>query len=74
MPEPAEEPASTPETDRSPWNWLLFLPILLPLATPLFNHDGPRMLGFPIFYWLQLSFIVIGVSATTLVYRMTKGR
>jgi hypothetical protein len=61
-----------PRTDRSPWNWLLLVPIVLPLMTFLFNADEPRLLGFPTFYWLQLSFIAVGVACTTIVYRMTK--
>jgi hypothetical protein len=61
-----------PRTDRSPWNWLLLVPIVIPLTTILFNADSPRLFGFPRFYWLQLAFIIIGVSATTLVYQMTK--
>ncbi|MFC5824831.1 DUF3311 domain-containing protein [Nonomuraea insulae] len=61
-----------PRTDRSPWNWLLIVPIVLPLLTFLFNADEPRLLGFPLFYWLQLAFVVIGVVTTTIVYRMTK--
>ncbi|MET9337787.1 MULTISPECIES: DUF3311 domain-containing protein [unclassified Nonomuraea] len=68
---------STPESgqersDRSPWNWLLFVPIVLPLLTFLFNADEPRVAGFPLFYWLQLAFIVVGVACTSIVYRMTK--
>ena len=43
-------------TDRSPWNWLLLVPIVLPVLTPLFNHDSPRLWGFPMFYWLQFAF------------------
>jgi hypothetical protein len=61
-----------PRTDRSPWNWLLLVPIVIPLTTVLFNADSPRLFGFPRFYWLQLAFIIIGVSATTLVYQLTK--
>ncbi|WP_336206467.1 DUF3311 domain-containing protein [Nonomuraea sp. LPB2021202275-12-8] len=61
-----------PQTDRSPWNWLLLLPIVLPLLTFLFNADEPRLFGFPLFYWLQLAFILVGVACTTLVYRMTR--
>ncbi|WP_033342255.1 DUF3311 domain-containing protein [Catenuloplanes japonicus] len=71
---PTEAAASAPvqaRTDRSPWNWLLIIPIVVPLTTPLFNHDDPRLLGFPVFYWLQLAFIILGVSTTTLVYRMS---
>ncbi len=80
--EPTAEPTGDPTTaappavrsDRSPWNWLLFLPILVPLLTPLFNHDSPRVLGFPMFYWLQLAFIALGVACTGVVYQMTKRR
>ncbi|MER6945120.1 DUF3311 domain-containing protein [Nonomuraea sp. NPDC000554] len=59
-------------SDRSPWNWLLVLPIVLPLLTFLFNADEPRLFGFPLFYWLQIAFIIVGVACTTIVYRMTK--
>jgi hypothetical protein len=61
-----------PRNDRSPWNWLLLIPIVVPLLTPLFNHDSPRLFGFPAFYWLQFLFIVLGVTTTTIVYRMTR--
>jgi hypothetical protein len=61
-----------PRTDRSPWNWLLLVPIVVPLMTFLFNSDEPRLLGFPLFYWLQLTFILVGVVSTTIVYRMTR--
>jgi hypothetical protein len=66
----------TPETrtDRSWWNWLLVVPIVLPLLTPLFNRDEPRLFGFPTFYWLQFAFILVGVTATSVVYQMTKRR
>ncbi|MFK3981951.1 DUF3311 domain-containing protein [Micromonospora sp. NPDC050397] len=60
--------------DRSPWNWLLFVPIVVPLVTLLFNQDTPRLFGFPVFYWLQLAFVLLGVASTTLVYQMTKRR
>ena len=61
-------------TDRSPWNWLLLIPIVVPLLTVLFNADSPRLFGFPRFYWLQLAFILLGVGTTTLVYQMTRRR
>ncbi|GAA3100579.1 DUF3311 domain-containing protein [Streptosporangium carneum] len=68
---------STPEKDRgdrSPWNWLLIVPIILPLLPFLYNANDPRLFGFPRFYWLQLAFIAVGVACTTIVYRMTKRR
>jgi hypothetical protein len=58
--------------DRSPWNWLLVLPVVVPLLTFLFNKDKPRLAGFPFFYWAQLAFIVLGVATTTVVYLMTR--
>ncbi|GAA0813247.1 DUF3311 domain-containing protein [Spirilliplanes yamanashiensis] len=61
-------------TDNSPWNWLLIVPIVVPLITPLFNHDSPRLLGFPAFYWLQFAFLLLGVGATATVYNRTKRR
>jgi len=61
-------------SDRSPWNWLLFIPIVLPLIVALFNAREPELFGFPRFYWLQLAFILVGVGTTTLVYQMTKRR
>lgn len=65
-------PQRTPQSDRSGWNWLLLIPIAVPLVTVLYNYDEPRLFGFPAFYWIQLAFIILGVSTTTLVYRMTK--
>lgn len=63
-------PAPT-RTDRSPWNWLLIIAVVVPLIVVLFNAKAPTLFGFPRFYWLQLAFILIGVSTTSLVYRLT---
>ncbi|MEV6632077.1 DUF3311 domain-containing protein [Actinoplanes sp. NPDC051470] len=68
------EPTPQPRSDRSPWNWLLVIPIVVPLITPLFNFDSPRLWGFPAFYWIQFSFILLGVITTTVVYKMTTKR
>ncbi|MEU8423097.1 DUF3311 domain-containing protein [Micromonospora sp. NPDC048835] len=74
-PEPeAPRTAPTRAKDHSPWNWLLFIPIVVPLVPIFFNGDSPRVFGFPRFYWLQLAFILLGVGTTTLVYQMTKKR
>jgi len=77
MAEPA--PGSKPRedraaTDRSPWNWLLLVPIVVPLIPAFFNSLTPKLFGFPLFYWLQLAYIALGVATTTLVYQMTKRR
>jgi hypothetical protein len=70
----ADDPTHPPaeRTDKSPWNWLLVPPIIIPLLTFLYNDAEPRFLGFPRFYWLQLAFIFLGVACTAIVYRMTR--
>ena len=59
-------------SDRSPWNWLLLVPIVVPLLVPLYNNVDPRLGSWPLFYWLQLVFVGLGVVTTALVYRMTR--
>jgi Protein of unknown function (DUF3311) len=59
-------------SDRSPWNWLLVVPIVVPLIVPLYNNVEPTLFGWPLFYWLQLAFVFVGVACTALVYRMTR--
>jgi len=59
-------------SDRSPWNWLLVVPIVIPLLVPLYNHRAPELFGWPFFYWVQLAFVALGVVTTGLVYRMTR--
>jgi hypothetical protein len=59
-------------SDRSPWNWLLLVPIVVPLIVPLYNATDPTIGGWPRFYWLQLLFVALGVATTAIVYRMTR--
>ena len=59
-------------SDRSPWNWLLLVPIVVPLIVPLYNQVDPQLGGWPLFYWLQLLFVALGVLTTVIVYRMTR--
>jgi hypothetical protein len=59
-------------SDRSPWNWLLVVPIVVPLLVPLYNHRTPELFGWPSFYWVQLAFVALGVLTTGLVYRATR--
>ena len=59
-------------SDRSPWNWLLLVPIVVPLLVPLYNRVEPTLFGWPFFYWMQLVFVALGVLTTVVVYRATR--
>jgi Protein of unknown function (DUF3311) len=75
LPQPdPPRPAAAPVARHSRWNWLLAVPVVAPLVIVLYNADGPRLLGFPRFYWLQLAFLVLGMATTVLVYQLTKRR
>ena len=72
-------PAGTPtsgigphRSDRSPWNWVLLVAIVLPLIVPLYNRVEPTLFGWPFFYWFQLVLVGLGVLTTVLVYRATR--
>ena len=74
MAQPESRPTAAPAPRSKPWQWLLVVPVVVPLLVFLYNAKGPRLFGFPRFYWLQLAFIILGVGTTTLVYQLTKSR
>lgn len=67
-------PIAMPRSGRSAWHWLLVVPVVLPLFTPLYNRMGPSLFGIPFFYWSQLAFSVLSIVVTALVYLATRGR
>jgi hypothetical protein len=64
--------ARTRRPDASPWHWLLFIPIVVPLMPGLYNRIEPTLLGLPFFYWSQLSFAFLASAVITLVHRKTR--
>ncbi len=58
--------------DHSRWHWLLAVPAVVPLLTPLYNRTEPRFAGIPFFYWCQLAFVGLVVGVVTLVYQATR--
>ncbi len=71
-PRPGSTAVPPARTDRSPWNWLLLLPLLVTLYPPLYNRVEPKLWSIPFFYWYQLAAISVGVACTYLVYRASK--
>ena len=62
--DPATGQVAPHRSDRSPWNWLLLVPI--------YNRVEPTLFGWPFFYWFQLLLVGVGVLVTSTVYRMTR--
>ena len=73
--DPSPEASLRPAmTDRNRWNWLLPIPIVLPLLTFVYNRETPRLFGFPFFFWFQLFFTLLAAGTTTVVYLLTRPR
>jgi hypothetical protein len=64
----------TPPDRRKGWQWLLVLPGIAPLLTPLYNRLEPTLWGIPFFYWYQMACGLFSVATITFVYQITKGR
>src|SRR3954451_15384742 len=69
---PGADSVAPRRSDRSPWNWLLLIPIVVPLIVPIYNSVDPKLGDWPLFYWLQLAFVALGVPPTALVSRMPR--
>ena len=67
-------PPTDARSDRSPWNWLLLVAVVVPLLVPLYNRVEPTLFGWPFFYWVQLAFVPLGVLATFLADRAARRR
>jgi hypothetical protein len=71
---PVDEPARRPRRRRGHWQWLLCVPLVLPLLTPLYNRMEPRLFGVPFFYWYQLALVGVDIVVITVVYQTSKER
>jgi Protein of unknown function (DUF3311) len=56
------------------WYLLLVLPFVALLIPPIYAHDGPRVFGFPFFYWYQFAWVIVAAALTIVVYKVTKPR
>jgi hypothetical protein len=54
--------------------WLLVIPAVAPLLTPLYNRTTPVLWGIPFFYWYQLACAVLASVAIAAVYLANRPR
>ena len=69
---PSQARARAQRHDRSPWNWLLLLPLVVTLFPPIYNSIDPRLFNVPFFYWYQMAAIVLSVVVTLAVYQKSR--
>jgi CBS domain containing-hemolysin-like protein len=65
-------PPVSRRSDYSPWNYLLLIPIVLPLLTFLYNSETPKLFGIPFFYWFQMLLAPLAVLATVSAFYLAR--
>jgi hypothetical protein len=63
-------PSEPPAGDRR--HWLLVLPVVLSLATPLYNRAAPHLFGMPFFYWFQLALAAVATLVMAALHLATR--
>ena len=53
------------------WRWLLAVPVVAPLLTPLVNRVEPAVWGVPFFYWYQFGCALLAIAVITTVHLLT---
>ena len=59
-------------SDYNPWNFLLLIPIVLPLLTFLYNSETPELFGIPFFYWFQMLLAPLAVLASVSAFYLAR--
>jgi len=66
--------APPPARRNRSWYWLLIVPTVAPLLTPLYNRTTPVLWGIPFFYWYQLGCAVLAIVVIAVVHLATRPR
>jgi hypothetical protein len=53
-------------------NWLLLIPIVVPLTPFLYNRVEPTFIGLPFFYWSQLGFAFLASIVIAFVHTRSR--
>ncbi|MFC7531578.1 DUF3311 domain-containing protein [Actinoplanes sp. GCM10030250] len=54
------------------WQWLLVLPTVAPLLTPLTNRIEPMLAGVPFFFWYQFACALFAILTIAVVHVLTR--
>lgn len=65
-------PSAARRSDHSPWNYLLLIPIALPLLTFVYNSETPKLFGIPFFYWFQMLLAPLAVLASVSAFYLSR--
>ena len=65
-------PPAPRRSDHSPWNYLLLIPIVVPLLTFLYNRETPQLFGIPFFYWFQMLLAPLAVLASVSAFYLAR--
>ncbi|MEU7873620.1 DUF3311 domain-containing protein [Dactylosporangium sp. NPDC049140] len=50
-----------PPARRRSGYWLLVIPTVAPLLTPLYDRADPALWGVPFFYWYQMACVLLAM-------------
>ncbi|MFG2040045.1 DUF3311 domain-containing protein [Dactylosporangium sp. NPDC048998] len=54
--------------------WLLAIPTVAPLLTPLYDRATPMLWGVPFFYWYQMACIFLAIAIVSAVHLANRPR
>lgn len=70
--EEGRRPAPTVTPRRIGALVLVVIGIVVPLLVPTYAKDGPRLGGWPFFYWYQLLLVFVTAGLTAIAYLLMK--
>jgi hypothetical protein len=79
-PTPPSHPSAAAERPHRPRallvlaGGLIAAAIVVPLLVWTYASEGPRLFGFPFFYWYQLMWVFLAAILTSLAYLIIEGR
>ncbi|WP_433061251.1 DUF3311 domain-containing protein [Dactylosporangium sp. CS-033363] len=57
-----------PARRRRSGYWLLAVPTIAPLLTPLYDRADPKLWGLPFFYWYQMACVLLAMAIIAFVF------